>query len=267
MQEIEIRDAERTAIPSNEHKNLPRLRIRGPLKPGIPALRGVHSSEDLPEGPELDAALPNPEYTPISQYHELAEPDLVSAALDPTDDRATRTWRIASDLEEEIYGPKTMIDEDDPIIGIIPHDRLSRVMHAHFLTSAPAADRDMTELYKQDSRADEQHRAFFNGQHNKYVVATIVNKTPVGFWAPDVNGELAVPRVEDLANLSDEQMPSLLFLGVCRGGGWVRCLGLQLVGTGLDAILANVWRRLGMAWILEEAWDQTGGVETEVTLI
>ncbi|OCK96442.1 HET-domain-containing protein [Cenococcum geophilum 1.58] len=267
VQEIEMRDAEITATPSNEHKNLPRLRIRGHLKPGIPALRGVHSSEDLPEGPEHVAALPNPEYTAIPQYPKLAEPDLVSAALDPTDDRATRTWRIASDLEEEIYGPKTMIDEDEPIIGIIPHSRLRHIIHADVLTSMPAAYRRMTELYKQDPRTNEQHRAFVDDQHNKYVVATMVNKTPIGFWAPDVDGELAVPRVEELANLSNEQMPSLLFLGVCRGGGWVQCLGLQLVGTGLDAMLANVWRRLGIAWILEEAWDQTGGIEAEVTLI
>jgi hypothetical protein len=197
----------------------------------------------------------------------MAEPDFLSAALDPTDDRATRTWRIASDLENEIYGLKPMMDEDEPIIGLIPNSRLSHVINESVLANRPDADRRMTELYVQSSGTSELRRTLLSEQPNKYVVATMIEKTPIGFWAPDVDGELPVASIDELATLSDEQITGLLFLGVCRGRGWVRCLGLQLVGTDVDAMLANVWRRVGMAWILEEAWDQTGGIETELTLI
>ncbi|EXJ55758.1 hypothetical protein A1O7_08688 [Cladophialophora yegresii CBS 114405] len=249
VQEMELQDAETTAPPSIDHENLPRLRIRGPLKPGIPALFAADANEDISEGSGQIAGIGNTgcRATPTSQheYPHVAEPDFLSAALDSTDDRATRTWQIASDLEEEIYGPKPMMDEDEPIIGVISQNRLSGVIHNHILTTRPDADRRMTELYAQGSGSDELRGTFLNGKANKYVVASMVEKTPIGFWSPDIDGELPAARLDELATLSDE----------------------ELVGTGVEAMLANVWRRVGMAWILEEAWDQAGGMEAEVTLI
>ncbi|OCT44990.1 hypothetical protein CLCR_05443 [Cladophialophora carrionii] len=271
VQKMELQNADATAPPSVDHKNLPRLRIRGPLKPGIPALFVADADEDNSEGSGQVAGPPDTssQEAPTSQheYPRMAEPDFLSAALDPTDDRATRTWRIASDLEEEIYGPKPMMDEDEPIIGVIPQGRLSHVIHDHVLADRPNADRRMTELYARGSGSDELRQTFLKEEANKYVVATTIKKTPIGFWAPDIDGELPTARLDELGTLLDEEITSLLFVGICRGRGWVRCLGLQLVGTGVEAMLANVWRRVGMAWILEEAWDQTGGIETAVTLI
>lgn len=153
---------------------------------------------------------------------------------------------------------------------MITSHNFDHVVHEKLLKDDPTSNRRATELFEQHLSTDERQRALLPDEHdNKHVVASVVEKTLIGFWALDVDGEVAAPKVEELADLSEENesLFTLLFLGVCRGRGWVRCLGLKLVGEGVDAMFANVWRRLGTAWILEEAWDAMGGIEGEVTVI